>query len=89
MTPVYHVPTRAHVRQCPECQKRMEFLDRLQTEVIVVGEELGLAPRYAIPMLVTLACTMADTNHCLEDLLEHMNFSIDMVADRLDALEGD
>lgn len=82
----YHVPTLAHLRECPDCQSRMEFLNRLQTETIVVGEELGLSPYQAICMLVTLACNMAVVNECLEDLQEHMAFSSDQVAERLDRL---
>lgn len=81
----YHVPTRAHVRGCAECRKRLEFMDRLQVETVVIGEELKLIPYQAICLLVTLACTMADSNDCLEELAEHMSASIDMVADRIDS----
>lgn len=83
----YHTPTLAHLRECRECQARMEFLNRLQTETIVVGEELGLSPGQAISMLVTLACNMADVNECLEDLLEHMTFTSDQVAERICRLD--
>jgi hypothetical protein len=78
---VRHCPEDEHLKVCPDCRRRMEFMQRVGTEAHIIAGELEMSAAEAIRTLITLAHNISRQNDRIDDFIAHVVLSLDMISE--------
>lgn len=68
-----------HIRLCKSCQRRVEFMNRVATEAVIIAQEMDMGPRTVTVALVDMIANIALQNGTVDDMAEQMIAAIDVV----------
>lgn len=70
-----------HLKVCADCRRRLEFMRRVGAEAYIIAGELEMSGNEAIRTLITLAHKLSEQNDCVDDFIEHVILSMEIMAE--------